>query len=101
MCPSCGHRSLARLSHSRSGLFGVSPDAMSRLANRVAIVILTAVVALTWYALVEWSKDTHAPRDSFETEIQCGIILEHGEEFEGELAACQRQVAYLRAMERK
>jgi hypothetical protein len=101
MCQNCGHRSLARMSHSRSGLFGVSPDAMTRFANRVAIAILIGIVALTWFALVEWSKDSHEARDSFETEIQCGIILEHGEAYEGELAACQRQVAYLRAMERK
>ena len=100
-CPNCRHRSLGRMSHSRSGLFGVSSDAMSRFGNRVAITILISIVALTWFAVVEWSKDSHEVRDSFEAQIQCEIILEHGEEFEGELAACQRQVAYLRAMEHR
>jgi hypothetical protein len=95
MCPNCRHRSLGRMSH------GVSPDAMSRFGNRVAITILISIVALTWFAIVEWSKDSHEVRDSFEAAIQCEIILEHGEEFEGELAACRRQVAYLRAMEHK
>jgi RNA polymerase subunit RPABC4/transcription elongation factor Spt4 len=101
ICPNCRHRSLGQISRSRSGLFRVSPDALSRFANRVAIMILIGIVTLTWFAIVEWSKDSHEVRDSFEAQIQCEIILEHGEEYEGELAACRRQVAYLRAMEHK
>jgi hypothetical protein len=102
MCPRCGHRSngAATVVVGDLPIFGRRSKGMiARAVRRTVAVLLVGVgaAALLVLARLVRPESTHPADDK---EEQCHIIQENGEDYYGELAKCQADLAYLRAWER-
>jgi hypothetical protein len=100
-CPRCGRRSDALRTPTASGVLVERSDPLSVALRRILILLLCAIVAVTWFAVAEYARSQRDRESADEKAAECNEIEEKGEDYFGELSDCRHRVAWLRLQERK
>ena len=101
VCARCGQRAGAQRSTSASGVLVEKRDVLSIALRRVIITLLWGIVLGTWYAALEYARMQRPQVTADEKSLECDMIEEMGEEYDGELSDCRHRVAFMRLEERE
>lgn len=101
MCPRCGHRAGSGGTVVIGGVpvFGSRRRRLFSLVARRMVTMLLLCAAVAGVFLLSHVSRPQNVHEADDQEEQCRAIEEAGEEYEGELAACQAKLARLRMIE--